>query len=84
VVIDGVISGHPTYNLFSSDIASVFPGYKNSNVRWVLKHQHDCPGQRSSQYSLETRSTIWDAQKDWAADTSPFRTPAAALRRPKT
>ena len=31
VVIDGVTSGHPTYNRFRSDIAALFPGYKNSN-----------------------------------------------------
>jgi hypothetical protein len=85
VVIDGVVSGHPTYNLFRSDIACVFPGYKNSNgAVGFLNINTTALGQRSSQYSLETRSAIWDAQKDWAADTSPSRTPAAALRRPKT
>jgi hypothetical protein len=31
VVIDGVLSGNPTYNQFRNDIASFFPGYKNSN-----------------------------------------------------
>jgi hypothetical protein len=31
VVIDGVLSGSPTYNQFRSDIATFFPGYKNSN-----------------------------------------------------
>ncbi len=31
VVIDGVFSGNPTYNQFRSDIATFFPGYKNSN-----------------------------------------------------
>jgi Beta-propeller repeat len=32
VVLDGAIqSGHPTYNQFRSDIASLFPGYANSN-----------------------------------------------------
>ena len=31
VVIDGVLAGNPTYNQFRSDIASFFPGYKNSN-----------------------------------------------------
>jgi hypothetical protein len=30
VVIDGAPVGHPTYNQFRSDIASLFPGYKNS------------------------------------------------------
>jgi hypothetical protein len=30
VVIDGVPVGHPVYNQFRSDIASLFPGYKNS------------------------------------------------------
>jgi len=31
VVIDGVVSGNPTYNQFRSDIATFFPGYTNSN-----------------------------------------------------
>jgi hypothetical protein len=30
VVIDGVVVGHPTYNQFRSDIASLFPGYANT------------------------------------------------------
>jgi hypothetical protein len=30
VVIDGMLMGHPTYNQFRSDIASLFPGYANS------------------------------------------------------
>jgi hypothetical protein len=30
VVIDGQVIGHPTYNQFRSDIASLFPGYSNS------------------------------------------------------
>ncbi len=30
VVVDGVILGNPTYNNFRSDIASLFPGYTNS------------------------------------------------------
>jgi len=30
VVIDGVVVGHPAYNNFRSDIATLFPGYKNS------------------------------------------------------
>jgi hypothetical protein len=31
VIIDGQPSGQPTYNQFRSDIASLFPGYMNSN-----------------------------------------------------
>jgi sugar lactone lactonase YvrE len=31
VVIDGQLVGHPTYNNFRSDIASLFPGYMNSS-----------------------------------------------------
>jgi len=30
VVIDGLVRGHPTYNQFRSDIATLFPGYANS------------------------------------------------------
>src|SRR5258708_3350307 len=30
VVIDGQVVGHPTYNQFRSDIATLFPGYTNS------------------------------------------------------
>jgi hypothetical protein len=30
VVIDGVLLGHPVYNNFRSDIATLFPGYTNS------------------------------------------------------
>jgi len=30
VVIDGVLMGHPVYNNFRQDIASLFPGYTNS------------------------------------------------------
>jgi hypothetical protein len=30
VVVDGQLVGHPTYNNFRSDIASLFPGYMNS------------------------------------------------------
>jgi len=29
--IDGVKLGHPTYNIYRSDVASLFPGYANSN-----------------------------------------------------
>ena len=31
VYVDGVPVGNPTYNLFRSDIATLFPGYANSN-----------------------------------------------------
>jgi hypothetical protein len=31
VVIDGQVVGHPTYGNLRADIASLFPGYKNSN-----------------------------------------------------
>ncbi len=31
VYVDGVMKGHPTYNIYRSDIASIFPGYNNSN-----------------------------------------------------
>ena len=31
VYIDNVFQGHPTYNNFRSDIATLFPGYANSN-----------------------------------------------------
>jgi uncharacterized repeat protein (TIGR01451 family) len=31
VYLDGVVVGHPVYNQFRSDIASLFPGYANSN-----------------------------------------------------
>lgn len=31
VFVDGVPVGHPTYNLFRSDIAALFPGYANSD-----------------------------------------------------
>ena len=31
VYVDGVVIGHPVYNNFRSDIASLFPGYVNSN-----------------------------------------------------
>lgn len=31
IVVDGVTLGHPTYNVFRSDIASLFPGYNNTN-----------------------------------------------------
>jgi hypothetical protein len=31
VYVDGVNLGHPTYNLYRLDIASLFPGYANSN-----------------------------------------------------
>lgn len=31
VYVDGVAIGRPTYNLFRSDIAALFPGYANSN-----------------------------------------------------
>jgi hypothetical protein len=31
VYVDGVNLGHPTYNIYRSDIASLFPGYANSN-----------------------------------------------------
>jgi all-beta uncharacterized protein len=31
VVIDGAVVGHPVYNNFRSDIASLFPGYPNSD-----------------------------------------------------
>jgi WD40 repeat protein len=30
VLIDGVFAGHPSYNHFRSDIATLFPGYANS------------------------------------------------------
>jgi N-acetylneuraminic acid mutarotase len=31
VYVDGVPLGHPTYNLYRSDIATLFPGYANSD-----------------------------------------------------
>jgi len=31
VYVDGVDLGHPTYNIYRSDIAALFPGYANSN-----------------------------------------------------
>ncbi|MCP5053294.1 MAG: hypothetical protein GY940_39380 [bacterium] len=31
VMVDGIDLGHPTYNVYRSDIASLFPGYANSN-----------------------------------------------------
>jgi len=31
VVVDGQEIGHPTYNIYRSDIAELFPGYANSN-----------------------------------------------------
>jgi hypothetical protein len=31
VFVDGVSLGHPTYNLYRADIATLFPGYANSN-----------------------------------------------------
>jgi len=31
VYIDGVKTGHPTYNIYRSDIATLFPNYANSN-----------------------------------------------------
>lgn len=31
VYVDGVYLGHPTYNLYRADIASLFPGYQNTN-----------------------------------------------------
>ncbi len=31
VWVDGVNIGHPTYNIYRSDIAALFPGYANSN-----------------------------------------------------
>ncbi len=31
VYVDGVMLGHPTYNLYRADIATLFPGYANNN-----------------------------------------------------
>jgi hypothetical protein len=31
VLIDGVDVGHPVYNIYRADVASLFPGYANSN-----------------------------------------------------
>ena len=31
VWVDGILKGHPHYNLYRSDIAELFPGYSNSN-----------------------------------------------------
>ncbi|MCP5049998.1 MAG: fibronectin type III domain-containing protein, partial [bacterium] len=31
VIVDGVKTGNPTYNIFRSDIANLFPGYANSD-----------------------------------------------------
>ena len=31
VYVDGVPVGHPTYNLFRADIASLFPSYANTS-----------------------------------------------------
>ena len=31
VFVDGVNLGHPTYNIYRSDLAALFPGYENSN-----------------------------------------------------
>ncbi|MFC2145736.1 Ig-like domain-containing protein [Acidobacteriota bacterium] len=31
VYVDGVMLGHPTYNIYRSDVAALFPNYANSN-----------------------------------------------------
>jgi hypothetical protein len=31
IYVDGVYLGHPVYNIYRSDVASLFPGYTNSN-----------------------------------------------------
>jgi hypothetical protein len=31
VWVDGAYKGHPIYNIYRSDIASLFPGYANTN-----------------------------------------------------
>jgi hypothetical protein len=31
VFVDGVVMGHPTYNVYRADIATLFPGFANSN-----------------------------------------------------
>ena len=31
IYVDGVDLGHPVYNIYRPDIASLFPGYANSN-----------------------------------------------------
>lgn len=31
VYIDGIYLGHPTYNIYRADVATLFPGYANSN-----------------------------------------------------
>jgi hypothetical protein len=46
--VDGVPLGHPTYNLYRSDIATLLPGYANSNAAvglFVLDrhHPHEWP-----------------------------------------
>ena len=43
VYIDGVMVGHPTYNHFRSDIATLFPGYANSNGA-IGAYQFDSTG----------------------------------------
>jgi hypothetical protein len=37
VFVDGVNLGHPTYNIYREDIATLFPGYTNSNgAHWFF------------------------------------------------
>ncbi|MCP5050674.1 MAG: hypothetical protein GY940_26155 [bacterium] len=58
VWVDGVNLGHPTYNIYRSDIATLFPGYSNSSGA-VGYYYLDTTG-----YSNGVHSIQWTAKDD--------------------
>ncbi len=54
VFLDGVAVGHPVYNQYRSDIATLFPGLANSNgAVGLLLHRHHQAPKCNSHHQLE-------------------------------
>jgi uncharacterized protein (TIGR01370 family) len=55
VLVDGVSLGHPVYNIYRSDIASLFPGYANSDGA------HGYFDMDTTQFSNGVHTIAWSA-----------------------
>jgi|GEM_PF-5210492 len=63
VWVDGVPLGHPVYNQYRSDIATLFPGYKNSNGA-VGYYYLD-----TTKYANGVHTIAWSVRDDWGRES---------------
>jgi len=63
VWVDGLPLGHPVYNQYRSDIATLFPGYKNSNGA-VGYYYLD-----TTRYANGVHTIAWSVRDDWGRES---------------